>query len=279
MLRVFSWWEPGLTKVKIMTGRSARSASHARPQPRAYMSSREELQFLNDELNARNRQLQEAVEQERATASDLHNILNSTNVATLLLGADLRIRFFTPAAGSLFDVIASDVGRPLADLTRRFADDDLLTDARAVLVTQAPVRREVRADDGGWFMRAMLPYRGDERCIEGVVITFADISEMKAAEKPVGHEDLLVSVKHALDQIRDTAKLSAWRETAAKQVASLTGRQRQILDLVLAGHPSKNIAADLGINQRTVDNHRAAIMRKTGSKSLPALIRTALAAA
>ncbi len=77
----------------------------------------------------------------------------------------------------------------------------------------------------------------------------------------------------------DTANFSAGRQTAALQVASLTTRQRQILDLVLAGHPSKNIAADLGISQRTVDNHRAAIMRKTGSKSLPALVRTALAAA
>ena len=77
----------------------------------------------------------------------------------------------------------------------------------------------------------------------------------------------------------DTANLSACRQTAALQVASLTNRQRQILDLVLAGHPSKNIAADLGISQRTVDNHRAAIMKKTGSKTLPALIRTALAAA
>jgi two-component system, chemotaxis family, CheB/CheR fusion protein len=98
-------------------------------------------------------------------------------------------------------------------------------------------------------------------------------------EKPVGHEELLASVKRALDQTRDTATLSAGREKAALSVASLTTRQRQILDLVLAGHPSKNIAADLGISQRTVDNHRAAIMRKTGSNSLPALVRTALAAA
>ena len=89
-------------------------------------------------------------------------------------------------------------------------------------------------------------------------------------EKPVGHEELLASVERALDQTRDTATLSASRETAATRVASLTTRQRQILDLVLAGHPSKNIAADLGISQRTVDNHRAAIMKKTGSKSLPA---------
>jgi two-component system CheB/CheR fusion protein len=97
-------------------------------------------------------------------------------------------------------------------------------------------------------------------------------------EKPVGHRDLLASVERALHQTSDTAKLSECREKAALRIASLTTRQRQILDLVLAGHPSKNIAADLGISQRTVDNHRAAIMRKTGSKSLPALIRTALAA-
>jgi DNA-binding CsgD family transcriptional regulator len=73
--------------------------------------------------------------------------------------------------------------------------------------------------------------------------------------------------------------LLACREDAADRVASLTPREHQILDLVLAGHPSKNIAADLGINQRTVETHRAAIMHKTGSKSLPALARLALAAA
>ncbi len=102
---------------------------------------------------------------------------------------------------------------------------------------------------------------------------------MDFIEKPVGHKELLASVKRALNQTQDTTKLSACRDQAALRIATLTGRQRQVLDLVLAGHPSKNIAADLGISRRTVDSHRAAIMKKTGSKSLPALIRTALAAA
>jgi two-component system CheB/CheR fusion protein len=66
--------------------------------------------------------------------------------------------------------------------------------------------------------------------------------------------------------------------SAASHLNGLTSRQRQILDLVLAGHPSKNLAADLGISQRTVENHRAAIMQKTGSRSIPALIRLAVAA-
>ena len=101
-------------------------------------TSKEELQSLNEELTALNSQLHETVEQQRATSNDLQNILNSTDVATLFLDADLNIRFFTPAAKSLFNVIASDVGRPLADLTRRFEDDDLLPDARAVLASHVP---------------------------------------------------------------------------------------------------------------------------------------------
>jgi two-component system, chemotaxis family, CheB/CheR fusion protein len=97
-------------------------------------------------------------------------------------------------------------------------------------------------------------------------------------EKPVAAAELRASVARGLEQSRGSNKVFAWQETAASQIADLTERERQIMDLVLAGHPSKNIAADLGISQRTVENHRAAIMKKTGSKSLPALARLAIAA-
>ncbi len=97
-------------------------------------------------------------------------------------------------------------------------------------------------------------------------------------EKPVNSVDLFASIDRALEQSRDSTKLSAWRQEASGHVANLTLRQRQIMEMVLAGHPSKNIASDLGISQRTVENHRASIMKKTGSKSLPALARMALAA-
>ena len=100
---------------------------------------------------------------------------------------------------------------------------------------------------------------------------------MDFIELPVGRKKLLASLARAVAQTQDPAPLPAPRETEAIRVARLTTRQRQVLDLVLAGYPSKNIAADLGISQRTVDNHRAAIMRKTGSKSIPALVRSALA--
>jgi two-component system CheB/CheR fusion protein len=97
-------------------------------------------------------------------------------------------------------------------------------------------------------------------------------------EKPIHREELLTSIEHALEHIRDSAKVSVRQDVAAMRLAGLTARQRQIMELVLAGHPSKNIAADLGISQRTVENHRAAVMKKTGSHSLSALIRLALAA-
>jgi two-component system CheB/CheR fusion protein len=97
--------------------------------------------------------------------------------------------------------------------------------------------------------------------------------------KPFGRAELLASVERALDQARDSGKLEAWRANAASQIADLTQRQQEIMTRVLAGDPSKIIAADLGISQRTVENHRAAIMRKTGAASLPALARLAVAAA
>jgi two-component system, chemotaxis family, CheB/CheR fusion protein len=97
-------------------------------------------------------------------------------------------------------------------------------------------------------------------------------------EKPVRRDELFTSIEHALEHTRGSAKLSVRWEAAATRLAGLTARQRQIMELVLAGHPSKNIAADLGISQRTVENHRAAVMKKTGSHSLSALIRLALAA-
>jgi two-component system CheB/CheR fusion protein len=144
------------------------------------MASKEELQSLNEELNALNSQLQETLERHRTTADDLQNVLYSTDVATIFLDTDFNIRFFTPATKALFNIIASDVGRPLADLKSLAPDGVLLSDARKVLETQAPIEREVEGQRGAWFMRRILPYRTLDKKTEGVVITFADVTERKS---------------------------------------------------------------------------------------------------
>ena len=143
------------------------------------LTSKEELQSLNEELTALNSQLQETLERQRTTSNDLQNVLYSTDVATLFLDTDLNIRFFTPATKSLFSVIPSDIGRPLADLTSLAADSALLTDARTVLRTLTPIEREIEAQSGAWYIRRILPYRTEDNGVEGVVITFADITERK----------------------------------------------------------------------------------------------------
>ncbi len=144
------------------------------------MASKEELQSLNEELSALNSQLQETLERQRTTANDLQNVLYSTDVATIFLDDRFNIRFFTPATKALFNVIPADVGRPLTDLKSLAPDSDLLPDARRVLETQSPIEREVAGQGGAWYMRRILPYRTRDKKTEGVVITFADITERRS---------------------------------------------------------------------------------------------------
>ncbi|MEO8882794.1 MAG: chemotaxis protein CheB, partial [Devosia sp.] len=145
------------------------------------LTSKEELQSLNEELTALNSQLHETLERQRTTANDLQNILYSTDVATLFLDRNLNIRFFTPATKALFKVIPGDVGRPLADLHSLATDIDLPTDALAVLASLEPVEREVETTKGTWFRRRILPYRTETHEVEGVVITFNDITRRREA--------------------------------------------------------------------------------------------------
>jgi len=145
------------------------------------LTSKEELKSLNEELTALNSQLQETLERQRTTSNDLQNVLYSTDVATSFLDTHLNIRFFTPATKSLFNVIPGDVGRPLADLSSLAADGALPADARTVLHTLAPIECEIEARSSAWYARRILPYRTQDNGVEGVVITFADITERRHA--------------------------------------------------------------------------------------------------
>jgi two-component system CheB/CheR fusion protein len=146
------------------------------------LTSKEELQSLNEELTALNSQLQEALEQQRSTSNDLQNVLYSTNVATLFLDIHLNIRFFTPATKSLFNIISSDIGRPLSDLSSQAFDRSVIADAELVIQNLVPVEQEVEVLDG-WYSRRILPYRTHDGSVEGVVITFADVTERKRARR------------------------------------------------------------------------------------------------
>jgi two-component system, chemotaxis family, CheB/CheR fusion protein len=146
-------------------------------------TSKEELQSLNEELATTNSQLHEALDRQRQTNDDLQNILNSSDAATLFLDENLNIRLFTPTVATRFNLIASDVGRPLADLANPFVDIDLIADARLVLTDLATVKREGRTSSGSSYTYRTAPYQTQDNRIGGVVISLSEISAIKAVEE------------------------------------------------------------------------------------------------
>jgi two-component system, chemotaxis family, CheB/CheR fusion protein len=139
-------------------------------------TSKEELQSLNEELITANSQLESKVIEVEEAKDDVENLLTSTNVPTVFLDTQLRIRRFTPSATQLFKLLPSDVGRPLGDITQRFTDADLLEDAVAVLEKFVPVQKQIEVEGGRWYIRQVLPYRTQDKRVHGVVLTFSDVA-------------------------------------------------------------------------------------------------------
>ena len=146
-------------------------------------TSKEELQSLNEELITLNSQLHEKVSELESASNDLLNLLSSTAIATLFLDVDFCIKRFTPAITQLFNLIDGDIGRSISDIVPKFRDDDLLDDAKGVLDTLQPAHSEIQTHQGRWFIRRILPYRTLDRRIDGVVITFTEITEIKRVEE------------------------------------------------------------------------------------------------
>lgn len=146
-------------------------------------TSKEELQSLNEELSTVNSQLQDKIAKLEDTNNDIINLLNSTDVATLFLDTQFRIKRFTPVTTQLFSLISSDIGRPLSDLVQKFTDPRLLNDVQLVMELLQPIEVQVNDEKGRWFTRRVLPYRTQENRIDGVVVTFTDITPLHESER------------------------------------------------------------------------------------------------
>jgi two-component system CheB/CheR fusion protein len=146
-------------------------------------TSREELQSINEELQTVNAELSLRVDELSAANADIANLLESTRIATIFLDRDLKVRSFTPAAKGLYNLVESDLGRPISHLRPRFNEDSLQQDAEEVLRSLAPIERRVESIDGDerYSMR-VLPYRTSADVIGGIVVTFVDITQILQAE-------------------------------------------------------------------------------------------------
>jgi two-component system CheB/CheR fusion protein len=145
-------------------------------------TSKEELQSLNEELMSVNAELQTKIDELTLTHDDMKNLLNSTDIATLFLDGDLNVRRFTPQATGIIKLINSDVGRAITDITTSLQYDALVDDVKGVLETLVFKETQVMTKTGQWYTVRIMPYRTYENVIDGVVITFADITALKRLE-------------------------------------------------------------------------------------------------
>ena len=145
-------------------------------------TSKEELQSVNEELTTVNQELKIKIEELSQSNDDFGNLMNSTDIGTIFLDRALRLKLFTPRACDIYSLIPSDIGRPLSDINGQIAVGDLTTGLEHVLATLQPIQREIQTFTGRWYLMNILPYRTSEDRIEGVILTFLDITGRKEAE-------------------------------------------------------------------------------------------------
>jgi PAS domain S-box-containing protein len=164
-------------------------------------TSKEELQSVNEELTTVNQELKIKIEELALTNNDFQNFINATDIGTIFLDRALRVKFSTPRARTVFNLIETDIGRPLTDITSRIRYDGLHRDVQTVLDRLQSMEGEVETDDGRWHLMRILPYRTFDNHIGGVVLTFQDITERRQAELQVraSEERLRLLIDSALD--------------------------------------------------------------------------------
>ncbi|MCW2292416.1 two-component system CheB/CheR fusion protein [Pseudomonas sp. BIGb0408] len=164
-------------------------------------TSKEELQSINEELITVNQELKSKVEETGQINDDLQNFIASTDIATVFVDRNMRIKSFTPRASEIFSIINSDVGRSLLDITHRLDYADMADDASTAFESLRLIEREVASSGQRWYIARMLPYRTTENIIDGAVLTFIDITERRLAEDRVkeGEERLRLAAETTQD--------------------------------------------------------------------------------
>ncbi len=181
-------------------------------------TAKEEMQSINEELQTVNAELNSKNDQLMRSNSDLQNLLDSTEIATVFLDSELRVKGYTPAMTELFHLRDTDRGRPLDEVVSRMTYGDLREDAMSVLRDAAMIEREVEIASGGaTFIMHIRPYRTLDRAIDGVVITFVDISGRKRIEQTLREHAVIVEFSQdALISLTLDGVIRSWNPGAER---------------------------------------------------------------
>jgi two-component system CheB/CheR fusion protein len=152
-------------------------------------TSKEELQSINEELITVNHELKLKVDETGKSNDDLQNFIAATEIATIFIDRAMRIKRYTPRAVEIFNLIAGDIGRPLLDITHCLSYDEMQTDAASVFDTLRTSEREVKSNNGNWYIARLIPYRTREDLIDGLVLTFIDITSLHRTQKKLAEEE------------------------------------------------------------------------------------------
>lgn len=177
-------------------------------------TSKEELQSTNEELITVNTELQNKVDELSSANDDINNLLAVTDIGTIFLDTGLCIKRYTPAMKKIFNLIPTDVDRPISHITAKMNYDDMAKDAQEVLDTLVLKEREIETEDGVWYAMRMMPYRTTENVIDGLVITFVDVTRMKEWEDMQRLATVVRDSNDAIMLMDFEGKITAWNKGA-----------------------------------------------------------------
>jgi len=193
-------------------------------------TSKEEMQSMNEELQTVNYELKVKVDELSRLNNDMKNLLDSTDIVTLFLDNALRVRLFTTGSNRVFKLIPGDVGRLITDIACDLLYPELAEDAREVMRTLVFHEKQVATHDGRWFMVRIMTYRTLENIIDGVVITFMDITisktlEAKLRKVQVGLEEHIIEQDIKLDQSEGKLQAEIKRGQSEKGAGTIPGSE------------------------------------------------------
>ena len=202
-------------------------------------TSKEEIQSVNEELTTVNQELKIKIEELRVSNNDFQNLINSTDIATIFLDRTLRLKLTTTRAQDIFNLLPTDVGRPLSDITSRLAYSYLDSDLRQVLDKLHSIDREVMTTDHRWFLMRIRPYRTTDDRIDGVVLMFQDITGRWQAQRAMVQSEerlqLLIdsATEYAIFTMTIDGKINSWNTGAERMFGyradEVLGREMDVL--------------------------------------------------